>query len=47
MGQKLLLTVGDLMGWIETTREENVHWPNGTFPTPKDSSALTREREKS
>ena len=47
MGQKILLAVGDLMDWIETTIEENVHWPNGAFPTPKDTSALTREREKS
>ena len=47
VGQKILLAVGDLMDWIETTMGKNVHWPNGAFPTPKDTSALTREREKS
>ena len=47
MGQKILRTVGELMNWIETTTKEGVHWPIGAFPTPKDTSALTREREKS
>mgnify|MGYP003326395190 CR=1 FL=1 len=46
VGQKILLAVGVLMNWVATTTEENMHWPNGAFPTPMDTSALTREREK-
>ena len=41
VGQKILLAVGDLMNWVDTTTEENVRWPNGAFPTPMDASALT------
>ena len=41
VGQKILLAVGDLMNWVDTTTEENMHWPNGAFPTPMDTSALT------
>ena len=32
VGQKILLAVGDLMNWVDTTTEENVRWPNGAFP---------------
>ena len=41
VGQKILLAVGDLMNWVDTPTEENVRWPNGAFPTPMDTSALT------
>ena len=41
VGQKILHTVGALLSWIDATTGEVVHWPNGAFPTPMDTSALT------
>ena len=32
VGQKILLTVGALLSWVDATTEEVVHWPNGAFP---------------